>query len=46
VLELQRKRLRGLIGHAVAHSPYYRETLGRDAADAPLEELPTLRRRS
>jgi phenylacetate-CoA ligase len=42
VLELQRVRLRALIEHAVAHSPYYRETLGPDAPDAPLAELPTL----
>jgi phenylacetate-CoA ligase len=42
VLELQRERLRGLIKHAVAHSSYYRETLGPDGADAPLAELPTL----
>jgi phenylacetate-CoA ligase len=42
VLDLQRERLRALIEHAVTHSPYYRETLGADAADAPLAELPTL----
>jgi phenylacetate-CoA ligase len=35
-------RVRELVAHAVAHSPYYREQLGADAADAPLDELPTL----
>jgi phenylacetate-CoA ligase len=38
----QRERLRDLIGFAVANSAYYREALGPDAADRPLEELPTL----
>jgi len=42
LLELQRARLRAVVAHAVAHSPYYRETLGPDAADASLDELPTL----
>jgi phenylacetate-coenzyme A ligase PaaK-like adenylate-forming protein len=42
VLDLRRRRLRALIEHAVAHSPYYREVLGPDAPDAPLAELPTL----
>jgi phenylacetate-CoA ligase len=38
----QRRRLRALIGHAVAASPYYRRVLGPDAVDAPLRQLPTL----
>ena len=42
LLELQRARLKELISHVVTASPYYRETLGRHAAEAPLEELPTL----
>ena len=42
LLELQQKRLRALLAHAVERSPYYREALGADAADAPLAELPTL----
>jgi hypothetical protein len=37
-------RLRALVAHAVAASPYYREVLGPDAAsgDVSLQELPTL----
>jgi phenylacetate-CoA ligase len=42
LLAHQRDRLRELITHAVSHSPYYRDALGADAADAPLHELPTL----
>ena len=42
LLELQRERLRELVAHAVAGSPYYREALGPDAADAVLADLPTL----
>jgi phenylacetate-CoA ligase len=44
LLEFQGERLRALIAHAVAASPYYREVLGPDAAsgDVPLAELPTL----
>jgi phenylacetate-CoA ligase len=42
LMRYQRERLRELIEHAVAHSPYYRETLGEDAAEAPLQELPIL----
>jgi putative adenylate-forming enzyme len=42
LLELQQARLRALLEHVVEHSPFYRETLGADAPDAPLEELPTL----
>ena len=38
----QRAALRDLLAHAVAHSPYYREALGPDAARAELDELPTL----
>jgi phenylacetate-coenzyme A ligase PaaK-like adenylate-forming protein len=42
VLAFQRERLRELLRHAVEHSPYYREALGSDAPDRPLESLPTL----
>lgn len=42
LLELQQDRLRGLLAHAVEHSPYYRKALGADAAGTPLTELPTL----
>jgi phenylacetate-coenzyme A ligase PaaK-like adenylate-forming protein len=42
LLELQRSRLRSVLQHAVDQSPYYRETLGADAADPDLSELPTL----
>jgi phenylacetate-coenzyme A ligase PaaK-like adenylate-forming protein len=42
LLAHQRDRLRALLEHAVAHSPYYRDVLGPGAADAPLEALPTL----
>ena len=44
LLELQGERLRALVAHAVAASPYYREVLGPDAAsgDVPLRELPRL----
>jgi phenylacetate-CoA ligase len=38
----QRAKLRDLITHAVARSPYYRDALGPDAPDRPLGELPTL----
>ena len=42
LLELQQSRLRGVLAHAVGHSPYYRETLGPEAPELPLAELPTL----
>ena len=42
LLAFQREQVRALITHAVAHSPCYRETLGPDAAERPLAELPTL----
>jgi phenylacetate-CoA ligase len=42
LLVFQREQVRALITHAIAHSPYYRETLGPDAAERPLAELPTL----
>jgi phenylacetate-coenzyme A ligase PaaK-like adenylate-forming protein len=42
LLEHQRCRLRGLLEHVLEASEYYRETLGPDAADADLTELPTL----
>jgi phenylacetate-CoA ligase len=45
LLEFQRKRLRGLLRHAVDRSPYYREALGPDAEDADLAQLPTLPKR-
>jgi putative adenylate-forming enzyme len=38
----QREQVGRLVRHAVANSPYYRETLGEHAADLPLHELPTL----
>jgi phenylacetate-coenzyme A ligase PaaK-like adenylate-forming protein len=40
--EHQRGRLKALLRHAVTTSPHYRETLGADAPDAELHELPTL----
>ena len=43
ILDLQRKRLRELVAHAVARSPYYREALGAVTADEiELDRLPTL----
>jgi phenylacetate-CoA ligase len=42
LLELQRARLRDVLAHAVNHSPYYRETLGADAPERELAELPSL----
>ena len=42
LLAYQGERVRKLVRHAVAQSPYYREALGTDAADRPLSELPTL----
>ena len=42
LVEVQRERLRELVAHAVAHSPYYREAYGPDAADADLVDLPPL----
>lgn len=42
LLAHQGERLRALLRHAVAHSPFYRESLGADAPDRPLAELPTL----
>ncbi|NEK58326.1 phenylacetate--CoA ligase family protein [Geodermatophilus sabuli] len=42
VLTLQRRRLRALLAHATASSPYYREVLGPHAPDRPLAELPVL----
>jgi phenylacetate-coenzyme A ligase PaaK-like adenylate-forming protein len=42
VLAHQQARLRALLEHAVTSSPYYRRTLGPNAPDAPLGELPTL----
>jgi phenylacetate-coenzyme A ligase PaaK-like adenylate-forming protein len=42
LLAYQDQRVRALITHAIARSPYYREVLGADAGDKPLAELPTL----
>jgi len=42
LLAHQRTRLRVLLEHAVTSSPYYRRTLGPNAPEAPLDELPTL----
>ena len=42
LLAYQGGRLRALLGHAVGHSRYYRSTLGADAADRPLTDLPML----
>lgn len=42
LLAWQGERLRALLRHAAAASPYYREVLGPDAGEAPLAELPTL----
>jgi phenylacetate-CoA ligase len=41
----QRQRLREIVEHAVAHSPYYRQVVGPhidDAADIDLQRLPVL----
>jgi phenylacetate-CoA ligase len=38
----QEERLRALLDHAAAHSPYYRRMLGTKSADRPLADLPTL----
>jgi phenylacetate-CoA ligase len=42
LLAHQSQRLHELVAHAIAESPYYRETLGPDARSKPLNELPTL----
>jgi phenylacetate-CoA ligase len=42
LLAHQRGRLRSLIEHTRAQSPYYAETLPPGAADGPLTRLPTL----
>ena len=42
LVEYQRERLRELIRHAVANSPYYRAALGPGAESRDLTELPTL----
>ncbi len=46
LLTYQRERLRALLRHAAAASPYYGELLGRDAEDAELADLPTLSKRT
>jgi phenylacetate-CoA ligase len=38
----QQRQLSGLLVHATANSPYYRDVLGPNAADRPLAELPVL----
>lgn len=42
LLAYQRGRMQALLRHAVEHSPYYREALGTDAADRPIDSFPTL----
>ena len=42
LVAFQQSRLRAVLAHAVERSPYYRETLGPDAPERPLAELPTL----
>src|SRR5216117_1509731 len=44
LLELQQSRLRALVDHAVAHSPWHRERLSRFAGrkDFDLADLPTM----
>jgi phenylacetate-CoA ligase len=42
LLAHQQARLRALLEHAVTSSPWYRRTLGPNAPEAPLAELPTL----
>jgi phenylacetate-coenzyme A ligase PaaK-like adenylate-forming protein len=42
LLTYQAERLRALLEHAVSRSSYYRGTLGADAADRPLTDLPAL----
>ncbi len=45
LVDYQRERLRGLIRHAVEHSPYYRTALGPGAERTELSDLPTLPKR-
>jgi hypothetical protein len=42
---LQHDRLHSLVRHAVDRSPYYRDALGEDAPDRPLDSFPTLPKR-
>jgi phenylacetate-CoA ligase len=42
LLAHQSERLCGLLADVVVRSPYYRETLGPDAANRPFDTLPTL----
>jgi putative adenylate-forming enzyme len=43
ILELQRERLRELLQHVIARSPYYRDVFGRELPpDASIEQLPVL----
>jgi phenylacetate-CoA ligase len=42
LLAHQRARLCALLEHAVTSAPFYRRTLGPNAPEAPLSELPTL----
>jgi phenylacetate-coenzyme A ligase PaaK-like adenylate-forming protein len=48
LLAFQQEKLRALIQHAVASSPFYREALTRRASsgDVPLAELPTVTKRT
>jgi phenylacetate-coenzyme A ligase PaaK-like adenylate-forming protein len=45
LVDYRRERLRGLVRHAVEHSPYYRAALGPGAERAELSDLPTLSKR-
>ena len=45
LVEYERERLRRLVRHAVARSPYYRGALGPGAERAELPDLPTLPKR-
>ena len=43
LLSFQRRRLRAIVQHAVAHSPYYRQVIGNvSSGDISLQELPIL----
>ena len=42
LLEYQARRLREVVGHALAHSAYYRQVIGNSGRDVRLSELPVL----
>jgi phenylacetate-coenzyme A ligase PaaK-like adenylate-forming protein len=43
LLEFQRRRLRAIVQHALAHSPYYRRVIGDVGnGDVDLQQLPVL----